>query len=81
MKKKIVVFSILMMFFVLNIISCQEAYLPPNVSTEVYLAEALVTELNERCQAGDPNACCEGLNKAATTLTLVVDALEGKGSD
>ena len=81
MKRSLIVL-IFAIFVVLNIAGCNgEAYLPPNVEADVYLAEGIVSELNERCQAGDPNACSLGLEKASKTLTLIVDALEGKGSD
>lgn len=81
MKKRLIVISMIAMFVVLNIAGCNESYLVPNVKAEVYLAEAFVTEMNERCQAGDPNACSAGLDRASKILTLIVDALEGKGSD
>jgi len=79
--KRVFVILMITMFAVLNIAGCNESYLAPNIKTEVYLAEGFVTEMNERCQAGDPNACSEGLNRASKILTLVIDALEGKGSE
>ena len=77
MKKVIIV---VLLVVAMLCVSCEEAYLPPNVEIEVYQNEAFVAELNRRCQAGDPNACSEGLDRAAKVLTLIVDALEGEGS-
>ena len=81
-KKRLFIISIIAIFIVSIIAGCNgEAHLPPNVETEVYMAEAFVSEMNERCQAGDPNACSNGLVRSAEILTLIVDALEGKGSE
>ena len=43
------------------------------------LATINVNELNSRCQEGDALACQAGLDEAAQTMQLVVDAMDGKG--
>lgn len=38
-------------------------------------------ELNKRCQAGDAEACKEGLRIATVHIERVVDAMHGRESD
>lgn len=60
---------------------CNKVTMSPDYARQVTIAEVTVAELNRRCQAGDDEACKMGLNEASRTLTLIVDAMEGKPSE
>ena len=57
---------------------CSQVQMSPAYQQELYMTNALVQSLNADCQAGDPNACKEGLNESAQILQLLVDAVEGR---
>jgi hypothetical protein len=79
------VFGAIVYFLAIFIIAamvagCSGVQLSPAYHQQLVMADALVNGLNADCQAGDPNACKEGLNEAAKTLRLFLDASEGRSS-
>lgn len=56
---------------------CGGVRLSAQYKQELQNATAIVTELNKRCQAGDEQACQAGLQEAAYTLELLLDAANG----
>lgn len=73
--------SIILILFVLTFTGCCAGGLPPRYRQTVEMSAIAVGELNKACQAGDPNACREGLDAASETLNLIVDAMYGRDSD
>lgn len=67
----------------LNILlaGCSQVQMSPPYRQTVKMSAVRVAELNKRCQAGDQQACKEGLSAASSTLNLIVDALEGRDGD
>ena len=60
---------------------CSQVQLSAPYAQQLEMSAANVNELNRRCQAGDPNACQQGLAEASQTLNLLVDGMHGKGGD
>lgn len=65
----------------LVVAGCSKVTMSPDYARQVTMAQITVAELNRRCQAGDELACKEGLRAASTTLSLIVDAMEGKAGE
>ena len=53
-------------------------YMSPEYQQTVADAAEAINGLNENCQAGDPNACKEGLAEAAKTVNLILEASYGR---
>lgn len=70
--------KILILFVLLPVVGCSQVQMSPAYQQELYMSNVLVQSLNADCQAGDPNACKEGLNESAQILQLLVDAVEGR---
>ena len=66
---------------VILLAGCSKVRMSADYAKTLEMSEVVVAELNARCQAGDPNACEQGLAEASKTLSLLVDALHGKGAD
>jgi len=62
---------------VLMFAGCSKVRMSSEYAVQLEISALNVSELNKRCQAGDDVACKEGLNEAAKTLNLLVDALHG----
>ena len=60
---------------------CSQVQMSPAYQQELYMSNVLVQSLHADCQAGDPNACKEGLNESAQILQLLVDAVEGRATE
>jgi len=56
---------------------CSAVQMSPPYRQTVESSAIRVSELNKRCQAGDEQACKEGLDAASKTLDLIVEAMEG----
>lgn len=54
---------------------CGKVHMSADYARQVEMAAVNCAILNERCQAGDEQACKEGLNLAAETLNLIVDGM------
>jgi len=70
--------AIIIVCAMLLIFGCSQVQMSPAYQQELYMSNVLVQSLNADCQAGDPNACKEGLNESAQILQLLVDAVEGR---
>jgi hypothetical protein len=57
---------------------CSQVQMSPSYRQSVEKQSILITELDRRCQAGDSNACAEGLHEASETLNMIVDAMDGR---
>jgi hypothetical protein len=57
---------------------CSQVQMSPSYRQSVEKQSILITELDRRCQAGDSNACAEGLHEASETLNMIVDAMYGR---
>jgi len=75
MRKFLVTIIILLLM-----IGCSQVQMSPAYHQQLIMATALVNGLNDDCQAGDPNACKEGLNEAAKTLQLFLEAADARYS-
>lgn len=60
---------------------CSDVQMTPPYRYAVKMSAIRVAELNKRCQAGDQQACKEGLDAASSTLNLIVEAMEGRYDD
>lgn len=74
MFKKMFLISLVVLLFV----GCSKVQMSPSYRQALEKSAINVAELNRRCQAGDPNACKQGLATASETLDLLVDALRGR---
>lgn len=57
---------------------CNQVQLSPPYRQALEISAVNVAELNKRCQAGDDQACKEGLAEASKTLELLVDGVYGR---
>ena len=57
--------------------SCSQVQLSPAYRQNLEMTNVVVQSLNADCQAGDPNACAEGLAESAQILQMLVDAVHG----
>ena len=71
--------KIILAALIVLLAGCSAVRMSPQYARQLEMADIVVAELNARCQAGDPNACREGLAEASKTLSLLVDALHGVG--
>ena len=53
-------------------------YMSPEYQATVRDAAEAIDGLNENCQAGDQEACREGLARAAETVNMILDASYGR---
>ena len=56
---------------------CSQVQMSSAYRQNLEATNVLVQELDARCQAGDPNACCEGLAESAKYLQGLVAAVRG----
>jgi uncharacterized protein YceK len=63
------------------IAGCSQVQLSPPYRQTLEISSVNVAELNKRCQAGDNEACKEGLAKASKTLDLLLDAAYGRSAE
>lgn len=56
---------------------CSQVQMSPAYRQNLEMTNVLVGQLDARCQAGDPNACAEGLAESAKYLQGLVDAVNG----
>lgn len=63
---------------IIFLMGCSKVQMSPQYAKNYKESVIIVAELNKRCQEGDQNACKDGLNEAAGTLQLYLDAMEGK---
>jgi len=70
------VVSILLLFTILGA-GCSEVWMSKPYEQNLEMTNIVVQSLNEDCQAGDPNACRDGLAVSADILQLLVDAVHG----
>lgn len=70
--------AIMIILLLVFVVGCSQVTMSPEYQRTVKMAAVAVNELNARCQAGDPNACKEGLAEASKTLNLIVDAMQGR---
>lgn len=66
--------------FCMLFVGCSQVQMTQAYRQQLQMATALVSSLNADCQAGDPNACKQGLAEAARTLQLFLDAADGVSS-
>lgn len=60
---------------------CSAVQMSPPYRAETERMNSRLVELNKRCQAGDAEACKEGLRIAAVHVERIVDAMHGRESD
>ena len=70
--RTVIVISILIMFSGCNV------YMSPEYQATVRDAAEAINGLNENCQAGDDEACKQGLERAAETVNMILDASYGR---
>ncbi len=71
----------ILIFAILAVNGCSQVQMSPAYKQELIMTNILVRSLNADCQAGDPNACREGLAESAKVLQLLVDAVAGVDPD
>ena len=71
----------LIVLVVVCLAGCSAVRMSPHYRQAVEASAIRVAELNRRCQAGDAEACKEGLDAASSTLDLIVEAMEGNYED
>ena len=74
MKKLILLFS----FSVILVVAGCNVYMSPEYQQTVADAAEAINGLNENCQAGDLNACSQGLAEAAKTVNHILEASYGR---
>ena len=72
---------IITLVLVCLLMGCSGVQMSPPYRAETERMNNRLTELNKRCQAGDAEACKEGLRIAAVHVERIVDALHGRESD
>jgi len=70
----------LLMAWLLLFAGCSGVQMAPWYATRTRMAAIHVKALNRACQAGDPNACRDGLAAANDILGQIVDALDGRAA-
>jgi hypothetical protein len=70
--------ALILICALLLIAGCSQIQMSPAYKQELYMSNVLVQSLNKDCQAGDPNACKQGLDESAKILQLLVDGVEGR---
>lgn len=60
---------------------CSQVQMSPSYRLETERMNNRLQELNKRCQAGDNEACKEGLRIATTHVQYIVDAIHGRESE
>ena len=60
---------------------CSGVQMTPPYRAETERMNNRLLELNKRCQAGDAEACKEGLRIATVHVERIVDAMHGRESD
>lgn len=70
--------SVILLLCLLLLMSGCSVYMSPEYQADVSDAAAAINGLNENCQAGDPNACSQGLAEAAKTVNMILDASYGR---
>lgn len=60
---------------------CSDVQMSPLYRAETERMNNRLVELNNRCQAGDAEACKVGLRIATTHVERIVDAMHGRESD
>ena len=71
-----VIFALIMLIAIAAA-GCSQVQMSAAYRQELVMSNVLVQSLNADCQAGDPNACKEGLNESAKVLQLLIDAVQG----
>jgi len=61
----------------LSMAGCTQVWMSPGYKQNLEATAVVVTELDARCQGGDPNACRDGLAESAKYLQDLVDAVHG----
>lgn len=74
MKRKI---GITIVLAAMLFVGCSQVQMSPAYRQELLMSNILIQSLNQDCQAGDPNACKEGLAESARIVQLLVDAVQG----
>ena len=70
--------NLLMLILCALLIGGCNVYMSPEYQQTVTEAAKAINGLNENCQAGDPNACKAGLDKAAKTVNMILEASYGR---
>ena len=68
---------IAIVFMLIVTASCNVS-MSPQYQQDLEVNAKLINELNDMCQAGDPEACSQGLAKAARTVNLILNASYGR---
>jgi len=71
--------GVLLLIIVLT--GCGKVQMSPDYARRLEISAVNAAELNRRCQAGDDEACKQGLQITSETLNLLVDGLHGRGPD
>lgn len=77
MKCKIVIVLVLCAL----IAGCSGVYMDPAYRAETELMNNRLAELNERCQAGDADACRKSSSIATVHVKRILDAVHGRESE
>jgi len=72
---------IICLFICILIAGCGQVTMTAPYRAQTELTAIRLTELNNRCQNGDDQACKEGLKAATDFVNLIVDAMNGKESN
>ena len=72
---------LLMCLLAISLAGCSDVQMSPLYRVETERMNNRLVELNNRCQAGDAEACKEGLRIATVHVERIVDAMHGRESD
>ena len=72
---------IIITLLIVCLLGCSQVQMSPPYRVETERMNNRLIELNKRCQAGDAEACKEGLRIAAVHVERIVDAMAGRESE
>ena len=72
---------LILMVLVVMSLSCSQVQMTAPYRAQTEATAIRLTELNKRCQAGDSEACKEGLRVATDHVNYIVDAIYGRESE
>ena len=72
--------AMLAICLVVMLSGCGKVWMSAEYKEQMEMSNVVIQSLNADCQAGDPNACRQGLAESAEIVQLIVDAANGVDS-